>query len=85
MIERQELPELLSDPLCGRVLRDVAEQNPARADLHGNEYRYGTERRSHGHEKVTGDDVCTNQLLQPLGQQQKSVTACACGGCYSRT
>jgi hypothetical protein len=50
-------PELLSGPLGRRMFRDVAVQDPPRADLDHHKDVQDLNRRGHRGEEVEGDDV----------------------------
>ena len=56
MIEHQKLPELLGGPLGGRVLSDVAVQDPARSNFHCDEDVQHAKARRDRNEEVTGDN-----------------------------
>ena len=48
--------ELLSGPLGDRMFREIAMQDPARADLHRDEDVKYSESRGDAHEEIAGDD-----------------------------
>jgi len=52
----QKLPELLGGPLGGRVLSDVAVQDPARSNFHCDEDVQHAKARRNRNEEVTGDN-----------------------------
>jgi len=56
MIEGEELAELLSAPLSSRMLGDVAMQDPARSNFHGDQDVQDAKARRDGNEVVASDN-----------------------------
>ncbi len=63
---RKDLTKLVSSPFGGWVFRQIAMQNPARADLHRHENVQNAERSSDRHEEITRD-TCIGMVANECG------------------